>query len=216
MNFRDKVIYNIQECLFNKDVKCNDENSILLSHISDEYFCIIMNKHPHTSTLFCESCPNNMNPFFRQMLKMLLSKSNDGSGCFDHQSYHSNLEQNDTFSKINNYLNLANNFILVKYVNNKIKPLSLFSYNDTNNSIWNVCTGLKHRKNGYMTKLFKHFLKMYRDGELSFMPFNNGEGLSLTLLKINPEFKEVKAYYKEHGFKIKERLSDRIIMELIE
>ena len=216
MNFRDKVIYNIQESLFNNEVKCHGDNSILLSHILDEYFCIITNKQSNGDTFFCGSCPNDMNPFFRQTLTLLLSKSNDGTGCFDHQSYHSNLEQNEILNKVNNYFNLSNNFILVKYVNNGIKPLSLFSYNDMNNSIWNVCTGIKYRKSGYMTKLFKHFLKMYKNGDLHFMPFNREDGLTLTLLKINPDFKEVKRYYKEHGFKIKEKLSDRITMELKE
>jgi hypothetical protein len=216
MNFRDTLIYNTQECLFKNNVKCNDDNSILLSHILDEYFCIITNKAPHSGNFFCGSCPNEMNPFFRQMIKMLLSKTNDGSGCFDHQSYHSNLDKSDILSKVNNYFNLSTNFILVKYVNNKIKPLSIFSYNDMNNSIWNVCTGLKHRNNGYMTTLFKHFLKLYREGELNSIPFNKEQGMSLNLLKINPDFKDTIIFYKEHGFKIKERLSDRIIMELIE
>jgi|TARA_B110001469_G_C9616355_1_gene306897 hypothetical protein len=214
MNFREKVIYDIQECIFKNNVTCNGDNSILLSHILDDYFCIVTNNHPYAGSFFCESCPNKMNPFFRQMLKLLLSKSNDGSGCFDHQSYHSKLTQNEVLDKMNNYFNLSNNFILVKYANRKIKPLSLFSYNDMNNSIWNVCTGLKYRNNGYMTTLFKHFLKMYKDGELNFMPFNKEEGLTLTLLKINPDFKIVKKYYNEHGFKIKDKLTDRIIMVL--
>ena len=92
--------------------------------------------------------------------------------------------------------------------------MAFFTYKD--NYIWNVCTGINYRNQGLMTMLLKHFFLLYKTKKLNYLKLDiNNEGLSLLLLKKNPEFDSVKKFYEDNGFKVYKKKSDRYIMRLI-
>ena len=65
-----------------------------------------------------------------------------------------------------------------------------------------------------MTTLFKHFLKLFKRGQLKDSKdiFYNSNDLHLNLLKKNPTFNKTKKFYEECGFKLKEEQFDKIVM----
>lgn len=212
MRLRERVIYDISNEIFKNNLCLNEGCELYLSHIVDDLFCIFTDKP--MGSIFGSNCSEKLNPFFENLGDMLLSNDLTGKGCFDYENI-----QKDRFSspknKINNYLNDNLSFILIRYSFDKIKPLSFFTL--SSGYIWTVCTDHSERGNGFMSKLFKHFLKILKRGELK--KYNNinfsNDSLSLNLLKKNPAFDKTKLFYEECGFKLKEDRYDMIIMETL-
>ena len=218
MEYKDQVIYNIQEYLFANNVRCSKSSNIRLSHIIDNYFCIITKNN--TYNFFSKKCPNELNNFYNNVYKLLFSDNFNGMGCFDYERTpipDSQIKKtNNILEKIDNYFSGCVNFILIEYSddNSSIKPMAFFTYKD--NYIWNVCTGINYRNQGLMTMLLKHFFSLYKTKKLNYLKLDiNNEGLSLLLLKKNPEFDSVKKFYEDNGFKVYKKKSDRYIMRLI-
>ena len=64
--------------------------------------------------------------------------------------------------------------------------------------------------------LLKHFFDLYKIKELNYLKLDLKEnGLSLVLLKSNPDFDSVRNFYSENGFTVKSQQPDRIIMQLV-
>lgn len=209
MGLKEKVIKDITDNVFRNNIELNEDCNIFMSYVKDDLFCIFTKK-PRGS-LFKQSCNDNLNPFFRKIGNMLITDDLNGDGCFDHEN---NII--DKYScvrdKLNNYFNYNSNFILIKYSETKIKPLSYFTL--SNGYIWSVCTNKTERKKGYMTKLFKHFIKLMKQDELERAEdiITKDNLLHLYLLKKNPLFSETKEFYEKCGFKQNYELSDKIIM----
>ena len=209
MGLKEKVISEITSVVFENGIELNEDCKIFLSYVSDDLFCIFTKKP--IGNLFKQSCDDNLNSFFKKIGNMLITDDLNGDGCFDHEN-----SVFDRYScirnKVNNYFNYNSNFVLIKYTEKKIKPLSYFTV--SNGFIWSVCTNKTERKKGYMSKLFKHFIKLLKRNELT----NSSDivvkdnHLHLYLLKKNPMFRETKKFYEECGFKQNMVLNDKIIM----
>ena len=208
MGLKEKVINDITDVVFKNDIELNENCKIFLSYVTDDLFCLFTKKP--IGNMFSESCKKNLNSFFKKIGTMLISENLNGDGCFDHEN------SQDKFScvrdKLNNYFYYNSNFVLLKYSEKKIKPVSYF--NLSGGFIWSVCTNKTDRKKGYMSKLFKHFLKLLKKKELinSNDIIMKDEILYLYVLKKNPLFYETKNFYEECGFKQHDELYDRIIM----
>jgi len=218
MEFREQVIYQIQECLFKNDVRCGKKTSIRLSHVVDNYFCIITKNNDYN--FFSKKSPNELNNFYSSIYQLLFSENFGGMGCFDYERVpipeSQVIKTNNIMNTVNTYFSGCLNLILVEYndLQQSIKPMAFFTYKD--NFIWNVCTGIDYRNQGIMTMLLKHFFQLYKTKKLNYLKLDlNNQGLSLVLLKKNPEFKSVKKFYEENGFKVEQRKSDRLIMKLL-
>lgn len=220
MEFKDKVIYDIQDYIFNNNVKCSRQSNIRLSHIKDQYFCIIT--HNKGFGFFSKRTPSELNDFYNKVYYMLFSDNHNGMGCFDYErtpkpDYMVTNESNSNIlDKVNQYFGDSLNFILIKYSDDDrqpIIPMAFFTYKD--NYIWNVCTGIGNRNQGVMTMLMKHFFELYKTKQLNYLKLDlESEGISLFLLRKNPEFDNVKKFYLEQGFKVHRRKQDKYIMKL--
>ena len=218
MNFKEEVIYNIQDCIFKDSVRCARDSSLRLSHIKDEYFCLITKNN--SFRFFSKVTPAKLNIFYSKIYDMLFSKNYNGMGCFDYERQPiqilTDVENNNIIDKVNSYFGSATNFILIKVdlnTLNDIIPVAFVTYK--NDFIWNVCTGIDFRNKGYMTMLLKHFFDLYKIKELNYLKLDLKEnGLSLVLLKSNPDFDSVRNFYSENGFTVKSQQPDRIIMQL--
>ena len=209
MGLKEKVISEITNAVFKNDIELNEDCKIFLSYVSDDLFCIFTKKP--LGNMFKQSCNDNLNSFFKKIGNMLITDNLNGDGCFDHEN--SVLDKHSCIKdKLNNYFNYNSNFVLIKYTEKKIKPLSYFTL--SNGYIWSVCTNKTERKKGYMTKLFKHFIKLLKKEELvgSNDIVMKDDMLHLYLLKKNPLFFETKEFYEECGFKQNNDLNDKIIM----
>ena len=221
MEYKDQVIYNIQDYLFDNNVRCRKATNIRLSHIIDNYFCIIT-KNDNFS-FFSKKCPNELNTFYSSLYKLLFSENFNGMGCFDYErapipdSDFKNIKKtNNILDTVETYFTNCVNFILIEYSDNKdlIKPLAFFTYKDK--YIWNVCTGIDYRNQGLMTLLLKHFFSLYKTKKLNYLKLDiDDEGLSLFLLKKNPEFNSIRKFYEDNGFKVYKKQSDKYIMRLV-
>ena len=209
MGLKEKVIEDISTKIFENNIILKESCGFYLSHIIDDLFCIFTNKP--IGNIFDDKCTKELNPFFSKLGNMLLTDNLSGEGCFDHENTIKE-KYNSVKDKMNNYLYYNSNFILIKYSLNKIKPLSYFTL--STGYIWTVCTNHTERKKGYMTTLFKHFLKLFKRGQLKDSKdiFYNSNDLHLNLLKKNPTFNKTKKFYEECGFKLKEEQFDKIVM----
>ena len=209
MGLKEKVISDITKVIFKNDIELNENCNIYLSYVTDDLFCIFTKKP--IGNLFKSTCNENLNSFFRKIGNMLISDDLNGDGCFDHENTIID-KYSCTRDKLNNYFNYNSNFILIKYSEKKIKPLSYFTL--SNGYIWSVCTNKTERKKGYMTKLFKHFIKLLKRDELERAEdiITKDNLLHLYLLKKNPLFSETKEFYEKCGFKQNSELFDKVIM----
>ena len=212
MKLKNKVIKDITNVIFKNDIELNEGSDFYLSHVIDDLFCVFTKKE--FGSIFKPDCSPDLNVFFSNLGDMLLSNNLSGKGCFDYE----NSEPNRFLclkDKINNYLNFKTNFILIKYSLNCIKPVSFFTI--SNGYIWTVCTNFNDRNRGYMGKLFKHFIKLIKRGEINDSDnINvNNNNLQLYLLKKNPNFDKTKEFYEECGFILKTDNFDKIIMETV-
>ena len=213
MKISQTDINRFQNCLFEKNVKMNPNNSVFITPVKDNYCCIITKKIDNSTQFFTHESPDNMNPFYRQFIKMMLSDNINGDGCFDYESSYKGQKKDPrtVISKVNSYFDSQNNFVLVRLNKKSIVPVSFLTYN--NNYIWNVCTGLKYRSKGLMTILLDFVFKLCVDNPDIFV--NNSkleEGVNMWLLKSNPDFEKIKTYYLKHEFNIIENLDDKIIL----
>ena len=192
--------------IYKNDIRLVKNNQLFVSYIKENLFVVHTTMTKENIDFFdTDKTVNKMNPFFKSISLMLLSSNKNGDGCFDYEH-----DKTDTVYTVNkkNILNRLHSYfrcelcmILVKLdkVNksNKIIPLGIFSLN--NNFIWNVCTDKKYRSQGHMTTLFKHFIELFRNKELSYI---KSDILKLYLLTKNPDFDSVKKFYLKLGFKI--------------
>ena len=209
MKLTKNIVKKIEGELYKNDIDLSESNAFYLSSIKDNLFCVFTRKDNHFSSFFSDDSSPKLNPFFDKLTKMLLSNDLDGNGCFDYEHYFKN-EYDNVKAKANNYLNYSLNLILIKISKGKIEPVSFFTY--LNGYIWNVCTEQNSRNNGYMTILFKHFLKLLKEGEFKEQVQLYDNSLSLNLLKKNPKFYKTKQFYEENGFIIVQNLPDKIVL----
>ena len=203
-----QIIEAIERNLY-ENLDLNEGNHFYLSHVEKDLFCVFTKK-TYITSFFSDDSSSELNVFFKELTDMLLSNELNGDGCFDYEHYLKD-EYSNIKNKANNYFNSSLNFILIKYKKGRIKPLSFFTY--INGIIWTVCTSKKNRGKGYMTTLFKHFLKLLKNNELEEVQIDNNH-LSLYLLKSNPDFIKTKKFYLENGFTVKEHLTDKIILHI--
>jgi len=204
-----EIIAKTEEELY-KDLDLNQGNNFYLSHVEKDLFCVFTRKS-NLNSFFSDDSSQDLNKFFKDLTDMLLSNDLNGDGCFDYEHNFKN-EFSNIKSKANMYLNSPLNFILIKYKNGKITPLSFFTY--INGYIWSVCTSKRSRGKGYMTILFKHFLKLLNDEELTKDVTLYNKELSLNLLKKNPNFYKTKQFYEDNGFTLKQELPDKIVLAI--
>lgn len=200
----------VQEVIFKNNIDLSKGNDLFLSYIEKNLFCMY-SKKTNIGNFFCDSSPEKMNIFFKKLAIMLLSDELNGDGCFDYENNKLSIEYS-TKEKINKYFSTENNFVLITISKNTIIPLSFFSLD--RGFIWNLCSDKNNRNKGYMSKLFKHFLKLIKDKDLQ-LNLNSPEDLDkieLYLLKSNPSFDKSKQFYFENGFKIKNDLDDRLVL----
>lgn len=209
MKLTKNFVKKIESELYKNDIDLSDGNAFYLSSIKDDLFCVFTRKDNHILSFFSDNSSPKLNPFFEKLTNMLLSNDLNGDGCFDYEHYFKN-EYDNVKAMANNYLNYSLNLILIRYSKDKIVPVSFFTY--LNGYIWNVCTEKKSRNNGYMSILFKHFLKLLKEGEFKDQVQLYDNSLSLNLLKKNPQFYKTKQFYEENGFTIKQNLPDKIIL----
>lgn len=208
MKLRERVINDIENELYKNNVEIQDGNRIFLSHINDNLFCVFtVNK---TYPFFKDSTPKNMNRFFKTLSTMLVSDDGSGKGCFDYETPSYNISIKE---KLYRYFASGNiNFMLISYTIKKITLLSFFTF--ARDYVWTLCTNFEERNNGYMGILFKHFIKLFKSGELSEYTSYKENYISLYLLRSNPRFDQTKVFYEENGFTTKHNMDDKLIMSI--
>lgn len=208
MGIKEDVIKDIENEIYKNNITIENGNRIFLSYVKDNLFCLftVNSKYP----FFSEDTPEKMNVFFKTLGNMLVSTNGDGSGCFDYESLPSN---SSIKNKLSRYFSTGNiNFMLISYKKKNIKLLSFFTF--AGDFIWTVCTHFKERNNGYMGILFKHFISLFKSGELNKMSLIKNKYLSLYLLRSNPLFENTQKFYEENGFKIDQDIEDKLIMKI--
>jgi hypothetical protein len=208
MKLKERIKYNIEKELYKNNVTIQEGNRIFLSHVNDNLFCIFTINR--TYPFFTDSTPKKMNSFFKNLSTMLVSEDGSGNGCFDYETPSSNIPIKD---KLYKYFASGNiNFMLISYSKKGINLLSFFTF--AGDYVWTLCTHFKKRNNGYMGILFKHFIKLFKSGELSEHTSYKENQLSLYLLRSNPGFDETRIFYEENGFTTKHNMEDKIIMHI--
>lgn len=214
MNINESIIERIQFAIFTDNIKMNPKNSIFISHVKDNLFCLITKRNDFSTVFFTEDSPKNMNTLFRNFIKIMITKDLCGDGCFDHQSpyKHTGKDNRSILEKTNKYYDSQNTFLLLKFNKKSISVVSFMSFN--NGYIWSVCTGIKFRKKRLMSILFEFFFNLYESTDTIFVEKKRYDGISMWLLYINPEFEGIKKFYLKLGFKIKNTYSDKIVLNL--
>lgn len=179
--------------LFQQNILDNNKNSIKYFYTRVKKYYVIHIYNPLNETI---TLTKNNEIFFEKIIKMLFDKNNKERGCFNHEYddnddiYNKNLQE-----LINRYI--SNSSYIIFMVDN-LEPLSYLTL--SNNMIWSVCTNILYRKNGYMTLLLNHVLKLIEQNKLNIDI--TLKGLKLTVHKQNPIKNKLIKYYNNFNFEL--------------
>lgn len=149
--------------------------------------------------------------FFDNFSKIVFDITNNkGNGCFnyEHTDYNDPIYKYSLQEIVNQYINCEYNFILI---DKNFKPISLLSIDY--NTIFNVCSDFKKRRQGHMTLLFNHVLKLVKNNKLKIPIEYNSLGINIRY--DNPNIHSLINYYEKFNFKKNEELSNDFYLKMV-